>query len=94
MHQYRLGADLLERSFLENNLNVLVGNRVTISQQCALLAKKASGILRSIKKFMTIRSREVIFPLYSAPLCSTCHSHRIAWVEKDLKDHRVSTPLP
>ena len=39
MHQYRLGADLLERSFLENNLNVLVGNRVTISQQCALLAK-------------------------------------------------------
>jgi len=48
MHQYRLGADLLERISLENNLNVLVGNRVTISQQCALVPKKANGILGCI----------------------------------------------
>jgi len=37
MHQYRLGADLLERNSAEN-LGVLVGNRLTMSQQCALVA--------------------------------------------------------
>ena len=44
MHQYRLGDDLLERSFAEKDLDVLVGNRLAMSQQCALVAKKASGI--------------------------------------------------
>ena len=33
MHQYRLGADLLERSSVEKNLGVLVDNKLAVSQQ-------------------------------------------------------------
>jgi len=40
MHQYKLGADLLERSSAEKDLG---DNRLAMSQQCALMAKKANG---------------------------------------------------
>ena len=50
MHQYRLGDDVLERNSAEMDLGVLVNDRLTMSQQCALMAKKATGILECIKK--------------------------------------------
>jgi len=37
-----------------------------MSQQYALVAKKASAILGCVKKSMASRSSEVILPLYSA----------------------------
>ena len=46
MRQYRLGDNLLERSTEEKNLGVLVDNRLAISQQCALVAKKRPGSLQ------------------------------------------------
>jgi len=66
MHQYRLGADLLESGSVERVLGVLVDDKLTRSQQCALAAKRANGILGCIKKSVTSRSREVLLPLYSA----------------------------
>ena len=65
MHQYMLGADLLESSSAERDLGVLVDNRLTMRQQCALVAKP-NGILGCIKRSVASRTRVVLLPFYTA----------------------------
>ena len=55
MHQYRLGADLLDRSSAKKDFSVLVNNRLTMRQQCALVVKKTNVNLGCIKKSVASR---------------------------------------
>jgi len=55
MHQYMLGATLLESSLAEKDLVVLVDTMLTTRQKRALATKKTAS-----------RWKEVILPLYSA----------------------------
>jgi len=68
-HLYRLEGAVLESSSAEKDLGVLMDDKLNMSQQCALAAQKANGILGSIRRVVASRDREVIVPL---SLCS-CH---------------------
>ncbi|PKU47846.1 hypothetical protein llap_1826 [Limosa lapponica baueri] len=66
MHRYGLGTELLESSSAQRDPGVLVDNKLTMRQQCALVAKKANGLLGCIKKSVASRLREVVLLFYSA----------------------------
>ena len=68
-HLYRLEGAVLESSSAEKDLEVLVDEKLNMSQQNAPSPWSAAfppGILGSIRRGVASRDREVIVPLYSA----------------------------
>lgn len=58
VQQDRLGISYLERSFAEKDLRLLVKMKLILSQQLALVAKKAKSIIRCMRKSVGSMSRE------------------------------------
>jgi len=85
-HQHRLGDEGIERSPDEKDLGVLMDERLDMSQQCVLAAKKANNILGCIKRSMASRSREVILPLCSALVRPHLESCIQLWSSQHRKD--------
>ncbi|TRZ11259.1 hypothetical protein HGM15179_015847 [Zosterops borbonicus] len=51
---------------MEKDLGVLVDDKLSTSQQCVLVAKKANGVVGYIRKKTASRTRGVILSFYSA----------------------------
>ena len=66
MYLYKRGEDLLECSAVEKDLGILVDEKLNISQQCGLAARKADCVLGCTKKGVASRDRDVIVPLFLA----------------------------
>uniref|UniRef100_A0A8C3F1V3 Reverse transcriptase domain-containing protein n=1 Tax=Chrysemys picta bellii TaxID=8478 RepID=A0A8C3F1V3_CHRPI len=64
MHCYKLGTEWLGSSSAEKDVGVTVDEKLDMSQQCVLVAKKANGTLGCISRSIASRSRDMIIPLY------------------------------
>ena len=85
-YQYRLGYEGLRAALMRSTLGVLVGEKLDMSQQCALTAQKANCVLGCFKRSVASRSREGILSLYSTLLRPHLESRIQLWSPQHRKD--------
>jgi len=85
-HKHRLGGEWTENSSEEKDLGVLVDEKLSMTQQCALEAQKANCILGYIKSSVASRAREGILPLCSTLVRPHLESCLQLWSSQHRKD--------
>ena len=86
-HKYKMGDTWLDGSICGKDLGVLVDNKLNMSQQCDMAAKKANSIPGCIGRSTDSRAREVIIPLYSTlvrPHLEYCVQFWVPQFQKDI----------
>lgn len=84
--KYGLGTTQLESSLAEKDLGVVMDTTLNMSQQCALVAKEANGILGCIMQSVASRLMEVNPSLYLAMVRPYLESSVLFWAPQYKRD--------
>ena len=90
---YKLGEELVESNPAEKDLRDLVDEKLNMSQLCVLAARKASGILGSIRRGVASRMWELIFPVYSVLMRPQLEYCIQVWDRRNVELLKSSTEL-